>query len=142
MLSLNVTAHTSTLPKPAKLKSWFYAASPTDQSQTAALHRAALQAYTDIDRLAVMQLPIPPSPAARSVRSVLAKMRSFSCCHIACNQQRFGGLRYPRSVRHAPDRCFARLRPFGTPQKTAWAPTPLAYRGPVSLLAKLLRIYR
>jgi hypothetical protein len=35
-----------------------------------------------------------------------------------------------------------RLRPFGAPQKTAWAPTPLAYRGPVSLLAKLLRIYR
>jgi hypothetical protein len=44
-----------------------------------------LQAYTDIDRLAVIQLPIPPSPAARSVRSVLAEMRSFSCCHIARN---------------------------------------------------------
>jgi len=71
--------------KPAKLKSWSYAASPMDQSQAAALHRATLQAYTDIDRLAVIQLPIPPSPAARSVLSVLAEMRSFSCCHIACN---------------------------------------------------------
>ena len=50
----------------------------------AALHRATLQAYTN-RRLAVIQLPIPPSPTARNVRSVLAEMRSFSCCHTACN---------------------------------------------------------
>jgi hypothetical protein len=30
--------------KPAKLKSWFYATNPMDQSQAAALHRATLQA--------------------------------------------------------------------------------------------------
>ena len=84
-LDSGVPRHTSTLPKPAKLKSWSYAASPTDQIQAAAVHRATLQAYIDIDRLAVIQLPIPPSPATRSVRSVLAEMRSFSCCHIACN---------------------------------------------------------
>ena len=53
-----------------------------------------------------------------------------------------GGLRYPRSLQHAPDRCSASIAALGCPPKTAWAPTPLAYRGPVSLLAKLLRIYR
>ena len=70
-------------------------------------------------------------------------MRSFSSCHIACNQQRFGGLRYPRSLSNTRlTDALLRLRPLKAPPKTAWAPTPLAYRGPVSLLAKLLRIYR
>ena len=43
------------------------------------------------------------------------------------------------SPTRAPDRCFASIAALRCPQKTAWAPTPLAYRGPVSLLAKLLR---
>ena len=40
------------------------------------------------------------------------------------------------------DRRQANRAALRCPPKTAWAPTPLAYRGLVSLLAKLLRIYR
>ena len=57
-------------------------------------------------------------------------MRSFSSCHIACNQQRFGGLRYPRSLQHAPDRCFASIAAPSVPPKNSVGPDALGVPGP------------
>jgi len=57
-------------------------------------------------------------------------MRSFGSCHISCNQQRFGGLRYPRSIQHAPDRCSASIAALRCPPKNSVGPDALGVPGP------------
>jgi hypothetical protein len=90
-------------------------------------------------------IPWPRGPGRASADAVhddFAGLSNESCAMIASRRSGNPSCISKRSLQHArlPMLCFD-CGP-SVPPKKAWAPTPLAYRGPVSLLAKLLRIYR